>query len=207
MVVLFMLPDIMVFRGYLPDINTPPSQSIPAGRWTSSHPVQQEQNPDSNQTDNPRFDHITIQDGLSTSTIRSIIQDQNGFLWIGTSAGFNKYDGYEISVHGTNPDEPATLNREVTSLYADSQGNLWIGTQSGLDRLNLASGEITQFRYVPNEIQPSPQTRSTPSWRTALAQSGWGRMPVSAASTLSPKLLLASCRTTSSPICMKIRTD
>ena len=153
MVVLYVLPDFMVFRGDLPDINTPQNQSIPAERWTSSPPDQQEQNPDLEQEYNPRFDHITIQDGLSSSTVRSIFQDQNGFLWIGTSAGFNKYDGYEISFHEINPDEPVALNREVTSLYADSLGNLWIGTRSGVDRVNLESGETTQFRYVAHEIQ------------------------------------------------------
>ena len=101
-----------------------------------------------------RFEHIGILDGLSMSSVQSITQDQAGFLWIGTQAGLNKYDGYEISIREVNPGDPIALAGEnISSLLADSQGNLWIGTDLGLERLQLASGEITQFRNIPNDRQ------------------------------------------------------
>ena len=44
------------------------------------------------------FDRIDVPQGLSSSNVRSICQDQYGYLWIGTDDGLNRYDGYKFDV-------------------------------------------------------------------------------------------------------------
>ena len=41
----------------------------------------------------PRFRHVTIEDGLSQNDLHALAQDRQGFVWIGTKDGFNRYDG------------------------------------------------------------------------------------------------------------------
>lgn len=50
------------------------------------------------QTEDIVFDKLTIRDGLSQSTVTSILQDRNGFMWFATYGGVNKFDGYSFTV-------------------------------------------------------------------------------------------------------------
>src|SRR5690349_14086837 len=85
-----------------------------------------------------RFEHITIKQGLVQSTINALLQDQHGFIWIGTQDGLCRYDGYNFltfkrDLHNTN----SLSNNYITSLAEDKQGYLWIGTsEGGLNRLD-----------------------------------------------------------------------
>jgi ligand-binding sensor domain-containing protein len=45
------------------------------------------------------FNKITIKDGLSNSYVNCLLQDQKGFIWIGTDDGLNRFDGYDIKVY------------------------------------------------------------------------------------------------------------
>jgi ligand-binding sensor domain-containing protein len=46
-----------------------------------------------------RFDHVSVEQGLSNFSINDIVQDRQGFLWFATEDGLNKYDGYEFKVY------------------------------------------------------------------------------------------------------------
>ena len=75
-----------------------------------------------------RFESLSIDEGLSQSTVNCILQDQTGFLWLGTQSGLNRYDGYQFKVYNQ---ESGDLNHNwITSLAEDSQG-LWVGTEGG----------------------------------------------------------------------------
>lgn len=78
------------------------------------------------------FDHLTIREGLSHNTVHCLLQDQYGYVWIGTQNGLNKYDGYNFEVYRSG--EQSALNfrgKTITALYEDSDGNLWVGTAKG----------------------------------------------------------------------------
>ncbi len=78
------------------------------------------------------FDHLTIREGLSHNTVHSLLQDQYGYVWIGTQNGLNKYDGYNFEVYRSG--EQSDLNfrgKTITALYEDRAGNLWVGTAKG----------------------------------------------------------------------------
>ncbi|MCU4163427.1 hybrid sensor histidine kinase/response regulator transcription factor [Carboxylicivirga caseinilyticus] len=94
------------------------------------------------------FDKLSIKDGFSSSRANSIIQDKNGYIWIGTWNGLNRYDGYEVKEYIPDFRDSATLsNREVVSLCEGRDDNLWIGTTSGLNCLNLKTNRIHSYPF------------------------------------------------------------
>ncbi len=96
------------------------------------------------------FSHLSVNDGLSQSTIRNMTQDHNGFLWFGTrGGGLNRYDGYDFQVLMNNPDDPSSLSdNEVISVFEDHEGILWVGTKNGgLNRYDRSSGKFHHYFY------------------------------------------------------------
>ena len=96
-----------------------------------------------------RFDHISIEQGLSQSSVRVIFQDRIGFLWFGTEDGLNRYDGYTFKTYKPDPDTPNSLSdRFITTILEDNDGYLWIGTrQGGLNRYDPRNEQFTLFRH------------------------------------------------------------
>ena len=60
------------------------------------------------------FEKLTIEDGLSQSTIISIFQDSRGFLWFGTKEGLNRYDGNNIKNYYFNSEDTTSLSDNLT---------------------------------------------------------------------------------------------
>lgn len=84
------------------------------------------------QEHNLRFDRISIEENLSQSSVRAVLQDSRGFLWFGTEDGLNKYDGYSFTVYGPDPDNPYSFSSSfVRTIVEDHEGFLWIGTNGG----------------------------------------------------------------------------
>lgn len=78
------------------------------------------------------FENISSEQGLSQSTVLSILQDNKGFLWFGTGDGLNKYDGYNFSIYKSEPGNSNSLsNNTIWSMIEDRAGLLWIGTWAG----------------------------------------------------------------------------
>jgi ligand-binding sensor domain-containing protein/class 3 adenylate cyclase/predicted metal-dependent HD superfamily phosphohydrolase len=87
------------------------------------------------QLEKVRFNRISIKQGLSQSSVNKVIQDKDGFIWIGTQDGLNKYDGYNISVFYNDPSDTNSIsNNYINCLLQDSKGYIWIGTDFGLCR-------------------------------------------------------------------------
>jgi ligand-binding sensor domain-containing protein/signal transduction histidine kinase len=96
-----------------------------------------------------RFDHISIEQGLSQNSVRVIFQDSIGFLWFGTEDGLNRYDGYNFKTFKPDPDAINSLSdRFITSITEDRDGYLWIGTrQGGLNRYDPRSEQFVIYRH------------------------------------------------------------
>lgn len=95
-----------------------------------------------------RFKKISVEEGLSQSTVFCIIKDRQGFMWFGTrGGGLNKYDGYNFTVYKNAPNDSTSLsNNEVISLFEDSKGRLWVGTRKGgLNLFNPISETFSHF--------------------------------------------------------------
>jgi ligand-binding sensor domain-containing protein len=96
------------------------------------------------QEDELKFEHLTIDDGLSQNKINCIYQDSRGYMWFGTNEGLNKYDGYEFTVFGKGNNNLEKLSDDwVQCIFEDSKGNLWIGTGTG--GLNLYDRKTNHF--------------------------------------------------------------
>ena len=95
-----------------------------------------------------KFDQISIEDGLSQSSIYSVFQDSRGFLWIGTEDGLNRYDGYNFEILKTDPDDPYSISYNyVKTIFEDRTGRLWVGTYGG--GLNEYIPSMRRFTSFP----------------------------------------------------------
>ncbi len=76
------------------------------------------------------FSRIYTDDGLSNDSVICIVQDSDGFLWVGTSDGLNRYDGTNFrTFYRSELDLPCSY---VNSICEDGEGNIWVGTDCGL---------------------------------------------------------------------------
>jgi len=106
----------------------------------------------SGQDEYVRFKRITINDGLSLSSVYNIYQDSKGFMWFGTEDGLNKYDGQSITVYGATTDQFNLLaNKWVEQVYEDKSGMIWIGSRGGLTKYNPRRGIFTPIQYDPED--------------------------------------------------------
>ena len=96
---------------------------------------------------NVRFEQISLDEGLSQSVVNAILQDRQGFLWVGTDDGLNRYDGYGFKIYKPDTNNIFSISdRSITALAEDEQGNIWIGTrQGGLNRYDPVSGKFYHY--------------------------------------------------------------
>ncbi len=93
-----------------------------------------------------RFSHFSLETALVPGAIVRILQDDQGFLWFGTTHGLVRYDGYQFRVFVHDPANPNSLSGvNVAALIKDRAGNLWIGSEQQLDRYSPASGNFAHF--------------------------------------------------------------
>ena len=78
------------------------------------------------------FSKITVEDGLSESHVKTIIQDSYGFMWFGTKNGLNRYDGSRIAEFEVKDQMTGKGDQNVGALFEDDQRNLWVGTDEGI---------------------------------------------------------------------------
>ena len=89
------------------------------------------------------FHQLSTGNGLHDPTVRAIAQDKYGYIWIGTSTGLNRFNGYEVKVFNHRIGDSTSLpENRVFSLLVDSAGTLWIGQPNGISRYDYNTGHF-----------------------------------------------------------------
>ena len=114
---------------------------------------------------NMNFENLTIDNGLSQATAEAIIQDSDGYVWIGTNDGLNRYNGSEIKVFDSNDEDLSKINLSnysisnyrynkkdkdisyyaIITMYVEDKGNLYVGNNKGV---YLYDEKIDDFNKV-----------------------------------------------------------
>lgn len=95
-----------------------------------------------------RFQRLSVEQGLSSSVVYAILQDQRGFLWLGTQDGLNRYDGYAFTTFRSDPSDSASLAPGyVRALCQDRAGRIWVGSGGGLAALDPRSGRVRRYTH------------------------------------------------------------
>ncbi|WP_319503370.1 two-component regulator propeller domain-containing protein [uncultured Draconibacterium sp.] len=87
---------------------------------------------------NAHFQNISIEHGLSNLNINTLCQDNQGYIWIGTQRGLNRFNGYEFQQYYFDRNDSLGLSSDlITALYCDSDDCLFVGTNNGLSCYNI----------------------------------------------------------------------
>lgn len=96
------------------------------------------------------FRHFSVEDGLSSNSVRALMQDKYGFVWIGTDEGLNRYDGTTVKLYRLK-DQGA--NEAISSLYS-TQNKIWIGTDEGIYIYDYETENIIPFDLTTSHNTP-----------------------------------------------------
>ena len=92
------------------------------------------------------FKNITIEDGLSQSTVETIYQDSKGYIWIGTNDGLDRYNGYDFKHYKYDKyNQNSIANNYIVDIIEDKDGYIWVSTIGGLSRINADTDEIKNY--------------------------------------------------------------
>lgn len=95
-----------------------------------------------------KFSHLTVKEGLSNNAITCFLQDSRGFMWIGTIDGLNKYNGYSFEIYRYQAKNKFSLQSNyIYHLYEDKNQNIWVATNSG----GLYKYDSKYDRFLKNE--------------------------------------------------------
>ena len=108
------------------------------------------------QSNNFQFENISFKQGLSQAGVISIIQDKQGFIWLGTQDGLNKYDGYSMTVYKYEAGSKSSFpGGQAYSTLEDKTGVLWVGTDIGLNKFQKDLNKWINYKYTsadPNSL-------------------------------------------------------
>ena len=93
-----------------------------------------------------RFTQINSDQGQLEGEVNHIVQDNQEFIWFGTSDGLRRYDGYGVRAYRHNPQEANSLSgATIYALFKDRSGKLWVGSDRFLDMFDPATEKFTHF--------------------------------------------------------------
>ena len=95
------------------------------------------------------FNHLTSDDGLTSNNTSCLLKDSRGFIWIGTDAGLNRFDGNNVKTYTHKiGDSSSLVTNDINTLFEDELHRIWIGTSAGLSILEPDSSSFINFTKV-----------------------------------------------------------
>jgi signal transduction histidine kinase/ligand-binding sensor domain-containing protein/DNA-binding response OmpR family regulator len=131
------------------------------------------------------FHHYQVENGLSFNTVRKIIQDRNGFIWVGTENGLNRFDGLSFKIFRYPKDSLNSPGSDyICSLLQDSKGTIRIGTDQGVYSLDPITGRFTHFTLqtrggvsITSEISNIAEDQNGDIWFSTFGQGVFRYIP------------------------------
>lgn len=97
-------------------------------------------------SNNIQFKNITIEDGLSQSTVEALYQDSNGYIWIGTNDGLDRYDGYNFKKYKQGDDVSTNIaSNYILAIKEDKYKNIWVATINGLSKIDTKNNLVSNY--------------------------------------------------------------
>lgn len=98
------------------------------------------------ESDRVLFRNISLDEGLSQSTVLSIAQDTIGYMWFATMNGLNRYDGSNFFIYKNDIDDSNSIkSNSVKEVFVDRKGTVWIGTNRGISSYNYKSDNFKNY--------------------------------------------------------------
>lgn len=92
------------------------------------------------------FRHYNIENGISANNISALLQDQKGFIWIGTDYGLSRFDGNQFTFYQkTNPHYSNFHANSINTICETNSNELWLGTENGVFIYNQIKDIFTPF--------------------------------------------------------------
>ena len=100
----------------------------------------------------PPFEKITTEQGLSNNEVYQVLQDKQGFVWLLTANGLNRFDGYSFKIYDYNPSDSNSITAGLFySLQQDKKGIFWMNSENqGIYSFNPITGLFFNYRNNPH---------------------------------------------------------
>lgn len=101
------------------------------------------------------FNKINQTTGLSNDRVSSIVKEKNGFVWIGTENGLNRFDGNKIKIY--NKQNSGLSSNDIADLLIDRKGKIWIATLGGgLNLYNPSNDKFVAYKNISSDNSSIP---------------------------------------------------
>jgi ligand-binding sensor domain-containing protein len=100
-----------------------------------------------------KFKHLTINEGLSQNTVFATLQDHQGFIWIATEDGLNRYNGYDFNIYKHDTTVTSLSGNQINALFETSDQQLWVGTSDGLNIYDRRKDNFKRLIYFSKKDQ------------------------------------------------------
>jgi signal transduction histidine kinase/streptogramin lyase len=105
-------------------------------------------NPVNAQSASPRFEHLSVKSGLSSNRVLNIIQDKEGFYWIATTDGLNRFDGSSFKIFRYKRNDSTSIaNNSCNTLLEGDDGDIWVATMQGVCRYQKKEGVFKNYFF------------------------------------------------------------
>lgn len=107
-----------------------------------------------NEIDTLLWKAYSVHDGMPNNHVLDITQDSKGFIWVGTTYGLARFDGYNFKTFENKPNDSTSLSSDqITCIFEDSKNNLWVGTTYGLNRLQINGDRFDHYFQKAGDFQ------------------------------------------------------